>query len=554
MRTVRIGIIHRRTRLSFQLPAETRLFSALGEWRGRGELQITVATPRPGAFRYGLRVLESDDRELLAATADLLATKGITPHIVDFAPGAEYGDCRVPATGLLYAELEACVPGDRLLTSHTDNMDPAEREVLQTGGPAGLELLRRLRDILVETPARQGIALWHTGAPSVFRETVIHGESLVNVRLDGRVLLEEGELPLRIELPPGARAMAREVEVGLGFHWQHQRDLEYSGGLLIWCDPAGLLGVANDMDIDLYLASVNSSEMTADCPPALLRAQTIAARSTILATRGRHHAGEPFDICADDHCQCFRGVGTIMKDSLQAARDTSGVVLAWNGLVCDARYSKSCGGIVEAYENVWENQPIPYMSALCDTRDEREGRQPQPRSEQEWIAWIDQDEDAWCNTDRWELPPGLSYSDGYYRWQVRHSRTELAAIIRRKTGHSFHVLEDLVPVSRGASGRLIELELVTDKGCFRLGKELAIRLALSESCLFSAAIYFEWVEEDVVIHGKGWGHGVGMCQLGAARMATEGRDHDAILQHYYPGTRLIKLSLGASEGLNHDLQ
>ena len=544
MRTVRIGIIHQRTRLSFQLPAETRLFSASGEWRGRGELQVTIAESRPGACRTGLRVLESSDRELLLNTAESLADHNIRAHLVDFAPGAEYNECQVPATSLLYAELEERVSGERLFTSHTDNPDPAEREVLQTGGPAGLELLQRVRDALPEPSQTQGIALWHTGAPSVFRETVTHGESLVHVRLDGHSLLERGELPLRIELPPGARALAREVEVGIGFHWQHQRELEYSGGLLIWCDPAGLLGVANDMDIDLYLASVNSSEMTADCPAALLRAQTIAARSTILATRGRHHAGEPFDICADDHCQCFRGVGMIMEDSLKAARDTSGVVLTWQGIICDARYSKSCGGIVESYENVWENQPIAYMRSLCDTRDHNEGQPPKRRSEQEWEAWIDSDEDAWCNTDQWQLPPGLSYSDGYYRWQVRHTRSELASILRRKTGHSFHQLKDLIPVSRGASGRLIELEVHTDKGRFRLGKELAIRLALSESCLFSAAIYFRWEGDDVVIHGKGWGHGVGMCQLGAARMAAEGRDHETILKHYYPDTRLSSLTPG----------
>jgi SpoIID/LytB domain protein len=528
MERVRIGFLHHRSELRLNLPAGARLGQTL--LGAPGEVRLWVEEARPARVQHALKVLESADRDLVERTASRLSAHNA--QVRDHAPKGTWQHARVLPSWLVSVPL-----GDPVVATAREHM---LREQARPEDRALLETLRHALGELAESAGQTGPpALWHVKAPVRTQWVVLPPRGQVVAKgVEGTLLT--GASPLRIVLPEGQLAQVGDVRVGIGFHWDHVENLGYEDTLEAWIEPGGTLGLVNELPLERYLASVNSSEMTADSPHHLLCAQTVAARSTILATRGRHHAGDPFDICADDHCQCFRGCGTIREASARAAQETDGQVLTWEGHICDARYSKSCGGIVEAYEHVWEDQPVPYMPSFRDTCAPDPGFQ-RPATEAAWRAWIVSSEAVWCNTEAFRLPAGLSYSDGFYRWRQRLSRTEAAGHIRRVTGLEFHQLLDLIPGERGLSGRLRSLVVRTDAGDFTIGKELTIRLALSEKCLYSAAIVMDWEGDTLVITGKGWGHGVGMCQLGATRMALEGRDWREILHHYYPLTRLSAL-------------
>jgi SpoIID/LytB domain protein len=530
---VRIGFLHQQQDVLLRLPPGS--VARAGELRIpiEGELRVCPVDPTPGTLHVALKILECSDSNLLQAALGALRAAGLPALIREHAPGGHWGRARAASTSLLslpLGEPQAAVDGAHML-----------RELARPEDQVLLESIRLALGALAGRVSQNGPpALWHLRVPVRCRWSVRPPCGSLSLRsLDGAVDLQV-PTPLRLDLPAGALAEVADVRVGIGFHWDHTEHLAYEDRLEIFLEPAGGLGVVNELPLERYLASVNSSEMTADSPPALLRAQTVAARSTLLATRGRHHAGEPFDICADDHCQCFRGSRTLRASSLAAAADTAHVVLTHQGQVCDARYSKSCGGIVEAYEHVWEDQAIAYLPSFRDTcRPDPTFRIP--TSEEGWQEWILLSEPVWCNTEEFQLPPGLAFSDGFYRWTVTLTREEAAAHIHRSTGREIARLLDLVPLERGASGRLKALRVVTDAGEFVLGKELAIRLALSPTCLYSALVFFTWEGDTLRIHGKGWGHGVGLCQLGATRMAQEGHDWRAILTHYYPDTQLVSI-------------
>lgn len=540
---VRVGFLHRRERIRLELPVGCRLTGALASEAAAGPLLIEGFDRRSARVRPGLKLLECADADLLATAAGRLNAAGLPARVLPFAPGGRWGAVRAPETKLLWLPLGEARPAGDEDHLQRDLGDDDDRRALAGARQA-------LGDLAGRPSGQPPPALWHLASAQRHWRVVEVARTRVRLRAgDGPddsplefcacQALSADDLPaLRIEAQASGRIRVDEVEIGIGFHWEHRRGLEYESALELFVDSSGRLGLLNELDLERYLASVNSSEMTADCPPALLEAQTVAARSTVLATRGRHHCGEPFDLCSDDHCQCFRGAGQPGASSISAAEATRGQVLVHEGWICDARYSKSCGGIVEAYEEVWEDQPVPYLRALCDSEA---GGDPPERDEDAWRDWIDVAEPVWCNTEGAGLPAGLAYGQGYYRWTVERERADLAASIRRRTGRSFERLLDLKPLSRGRSGRLTALEVVTDTGSFTIGKELAIRLALSDSCLYSAAIHWTWSGDTLRIHGKGWGHGVGLCQLGATRMALAGRGAPEILAHYYPGARLRSL-------------
>jgi len=335
------------------------------------------------------------------------------------------------------------------------------------------------------------------------------------------------------------------VTVGIEFHWQHQRTEELPGALEIGINNDGKLIAINELDIETYLISVNSSEMTKENPIELLKAQTIAARSTILATMGKHHYDENFHICADDHCQCYHGVANISAASEQATRETEGENLLMGGRVCDARYAKICGGVMEDYRYVWDDRPVPYLVPGIDGKD----KIPCPLQGEEAVkAYIDSSPDVWCNTSKYQIPSSLPYNTrDLFRWRVTYGRQELETLIKRKLAIDFGELIDLIPGERGPSGRLIDMQVVGSKKTVRVGKELQIRRILSESHLYSACFYIERQRDAAgkVSHfhlvGAGWGHGVGLCQVGATVMAQEGFNYRDILAHYYKNSRLEKI-------------
>jgi SpoIID/LytB domain protein len=256
-----------------------------------------------------------------------------------------------------------------------------------------------------------------------------------------------------------------------------------------------------------------------------------------------------FDVCADDHCQRYQGISKIISTSVEKAINaTRGTFLIYNEEICDARYSKACGGRTELFENCWENTPIPYLQSISDSVK----AYPPVMKDEDAERWILSSPDVYCNTSeskilRQVLPSFDQETTDFFRWKVEHKREELEEIIHSKSGIDFGTLMDLIPMKRGPSGRINSLKIVGTKHTMTVGKELEIRKWLSKSHLYSSAfiVRIERGTNNIPIRftlfGAGWGHGVGLCQIGASVMAMKGYKAEDILKHYFPGAKLQTL-------------
>ncbi len=343
-------------------------------------------------------------------------------------------------------------------------------------------------------------------------------------------------------------AVVYDVLIGIGYHWQHRQDLYFRGILRILPGKKGGIVVINELSIDEYLFSVNSSEMPNDAHIELLKAQTVAARGTVLATMKKHHYNDPYDICHDDHCQDYRGVARERKNSIRAVMGTEGEVLFYNDEICDTRFSKICGGVSEAFEHVWGGEGKPYLISVKDTFDDVE---LPLNTEEKARRFIDLNPAAFCNLNSFDdVPEYLKFATPYFRWTVEYTKTELGNIFKEKTGYDLGKILNLIPLERGNSGRIKRLKIVGEKGERIIDGELRIRQALHETTLYSSMFYAIIEDEKILLRGGGWGHGVGMCQIGAAMMAETGKNYREILFHYYPGTHIKKVYEGIRKAPN----
>jgi SpoIID/LytB domain protein len=359
------------------------------------------------------------------------------------------------------------------------------------------------------------------------------------------------------------------VRIGIDFHWDRLQILSYRGALILQLNPDRTMTLVNWIGLDDYLASVISSEMSSEAPLEFLKAQAITARSWLLAMLEKKQAPRPpqikndddvtvwqdvndhqgFDVCADDHCQRYQGITHIISDHVAlAVSSTRGELLLHEGRICDARYHKCCGGRTEEFQTAWENVSYPYLTSLSDSK----APHPPVVSEEDAALWFHAHPDAYCNTtDRETLRRLLPTYDletlHFFRWRVAYEKEELQDILLQKSGIDFGEVRHLLPVSRGPSGRISKLKIIGSKKTVTVGKELEIRRWLSRTHLLSSA-FVTAVEHDsrghikrFVLHGGGWGHGVGLCQIGAAVMAVKGSKAQNILAHYFPGTSIQKL-------------
>lgn len=345
------------------------------------------------------------------------------------------------------------------------------------------------------------------------------------------------------------------VTIGVDFHWERKVTQKFAGTLKFIVD-GGKVTAVNIVGVEDYLLSVISSEMKASAGLEFLKAHAVISRSWVMAQvehRQSHVSRTPgpscpvsepvegaeeyikwfdhddhtlFDVCADDHCQRYQGLTMAVGDTVRKAVDqTWGLVLTSEGKICDARFSKCCGGRMELFSTCWEDKDYPYLQPLPDTADCVEGG------------------DVFCDTkDEKILSQVLNDYDletrDFYRWTTEYSRTDVSELVRRRSGIDFGTIRDLVPIERGPSGRLKRLKVVGDKKTMIIGKELIIRRWLSDSHLKSSAFEVHWDGDHLTLDGSGWGHGVGLCQIGAAVMAAKGYTFDRILLHYYPGSTL----------------
>jgi len=313
-------------------------------------------------------------------------------------------------------------------------------------------------------------------------------------------------------------------------------------------DKNGRLTAINVLTLEEYIKGVVPGEMSANFPLEALKAQAIAARTFFLFNFGRVHANEPFDVCATVHCQAFVGTKANNAKVEKAVRETRGVVVLQNGELCTTPFSAMCGGHTENSENVWIGGPQSHLRGVFDVLNAGPIESRFDLSnEQNARTWIESLPTVFCNVQKNGNPEYAAYAKKFFRWQVAMSRSELEKNIENYSGKKFGSLVDLVPVSRGVSGRIIELRIVGTKDSFTIGKELRIRKALSPNTLYSACFVIDKKDvsgklaDEFIIKGAGWGHGVGMCQIGAALMAEKGGDAKTILQHYYSGTQIKRL-------------
>jgi len=356
---------------------------------------------------------------------------------------------------------------------------------------------------------------------------------------------------------PASCAFALDgVTIGIGFHWERRERQVFTGTLRLMKRDAGLTAI-NDIALEQYVTSVISSEMSASCPLELLKAHAVISRSWLrfaLATpppmqRGRSNALDTheilrwygreahtdFDVCADDHCQRYQGITRAFAPATEAVRATAGEFLRYNGAICDARFSKCCGGITERYATAWEDQAVPYLDSVVDG--------PRSSGTRNLEAWIGSNPPAYCNADNAALLervlPGFDQeTSDFYRWRVVYTPEELAGLIKLKLAIDLGPIRELQALARGASGRIYRLKIIGARNYLTIGKELEIRRALSRTHLYSSAFVVEQESGNFVLRGAGWGHGVGLCQIGAAVMADAGKTYTEILQHYYRGATL----------------
>jgi len=369
--------------------------------------------------------------------------------------------------------------------------------------------------------------------------------------------------------------LIRDVVIGKNFHWERKEKQRFNYSLKLLRNEENIIAI-NCIPLESYLVSVISSEMNAKSSLELLKAHAVIARSWVLtqisgsekkkteSTASKSSDDEKikwydkadhklFDVCADDHCQRFQGVTKVTtKSAYDAVSSTRGIVLLSGNEICDTRYSKCCGGITETYENVWEPVGISYLKSVIDYKYEPENYTLDFTDEKKAKKWILGNPNSFCNTSDKKIITQILVdydreTTDFYRWKIEYSQEEIANIIKEKTGIDFGQIIDLIPVERGKSSRIIKLKIIGTKKTLTIGKELEIRRALSKSHLYSSAIVIEKegggtnTPDKFILNGAGWGHGVGLCQIGAAVMAEKGHLFDEILLHYFSGAKIRKI-------------
>ncbi|MFI3239666.1 MAG: SpoIID/LytB domain-containing protein [Bacteroidales bacterium] len=403
-----------------------------------------------------------------------------------------------------------------------------------------------------------------------FNGEIVKGEQFAEY-VDGKIKWN-GNIYQQIDFTPVKEDAGTfeliDVTIGVNFHWERKENQSFKGALRLIVESAKLYAV-NILSVEDYLLSVISSEMSATASLELLKAHAVISRSWLLAqieknkkltaANAEYSATQltdtelvkwydredhvNFDVCADDHCQRYQGITRASTQEVaDAIKATWGEVVMYDGELCDARFSKCCGGVLEEFENCWEPTHYEYLEARRDGANCMEF--PDLTIEEESDKWIRTSPDAFCNTvDKEILSQVLNNYDqettDFYRWKVEYTQDEIAKLIKERSGVDYGTIIDLQPVSRGTSGRLYRMKIVGTKQTLIIGKELEIRRTLSPSHLYSSAFVVD--KEDVkdgvpgkfILTGAGWGHGVGLCQIGAAVMGANGYKYKDILLHYF---------------------
>ena len=498
-------------------------------WNSGDEL-LTVVLPRR-KHRPDCYTVEGDGQYIISPGAVDMGGLIITPREEDFrrlTPEVVKG---------IYQEVSLTDEQMQEVTLAISNRQPAKSQKPKANSQEP--------NVTVGIVSGQKIQFSLNGAYSAKGE-VIEGDQVVEFS-EGGILWRGNQYRELTFTPQSTQASFSlyDVTIGVNFHWERKETQVFLGTLRLVVEADKITAI-NELPVEQYLASVISSEMKATAGLELLKAHAVISRSWLLAQmkrRSEQGARDDgffsfvkkddelirwydredhtiFDVCADDHCQRYQGITKQTSRAVeQALKATRGQILCYGDEICDARFSKCCGGVTEEFQYCWEDTPKPYLVSV---------------------------EDPFCNThDKAVLAQVLNDYDqetnDFYRWTVDYTVDEISHLVREKLKDDFGTITDLIPLERGKSGRIWKLKIVGTKKTFTIGKELEIRRALSETHLYSSAFDVEKTPTGFRLHGRGWGHGVGLCQIGAAVMGQQGYDYEKILLHYYRGAEIKRI-------------
>ena len=546
---------------------ETEPMMNIIAWR-KGDEYISVVIPRE-KHRPEVYFAEGDAQMMVSPGALDMSGLIITPREEDFRKLTEES-----ATAIL----QECGISTDKMNSIVTKLKASKEAELQVGTSA-LYSYDKEPEVKVGIVSGQKIH-FSLNKPYLAKGETVIGEQEVEFS-EGGVLWNGNQYSSLTFHPQSADASfsLSDVTIGVNFHWERKETQTFLGTLRFVVESDKICAI-NELPVEKYLESVISSEMSATSSLELLKAHAVISRSWLLAQmKKRRDVAESgnnffsftkkedmlirwydredhtiFDVCADDHCQRYQGITKETSPHVaEAIRQTKGQVLLDGDEICDARFSKCCGGVTEEFQYCWEDTPKNYLTAVRDIALGIESTLPNLTNEEEAEKWIRFNPPAFCNTqDKRILSQVLNDYDqetvDFYRWKVTLTQEKLQQLIADKLKMDFGAILDLKAVERGKSGRISKLQIIGTEKTFTIGKELEIRRALSDSHLLSSAFVVDKQDEDeqgvpqrFELIGAGWGHGVGLCQIGAAMMGEEGYLYDAILLHYYQGAEIKKL-------------
>ncbi len=546
---------------------ETEPMMNIIAWR-KGDEYISVVIPRE-KHRPEAYFAEGDAQMMVSPGALDMSGLIITPREEDFRKLTEES-----ATAILQ---ECGVSTDKMNSIVTELKASKEAE-LQVGTSA-LYCYDKEPEVKVGIVSGQKIH-FSLNKPYLAKGETVIGEQEVEFS-EGGVLWNGNQYSSLTFHPQSADASfsLSDVTIGVNFHWERKETQTFLGTLRFVVESDKICAI-NELPVEKYLESVISSEMSATSSLELLKAHAVISRSWLLAQMKKHRdvaeSGNNFfsftkkedmlirwydredhtifDVCADDHCQRYQGITKETSPHVaEAIRQTKGQVLLDGVEICDARFSKCCGGVTEEFQYCWEDTPKNYLTAVRDIALGIESTLPNLTNEEEAEKWIRFNPPAFCNTqDKRILSQVLNDYDqetvDFYRWKVTLTQEKLQQLIADRLKMDLGSILDMKSVERGTSGRISKLQIIGTEKTFTIGKELEIRRTLSDSHLLSSAFIMDKYDIDeqgvpqrFELVGAGWGHGVGLCQIGAAVMGEEGYLYDAILLHYYQGAEIKKL-------------
>lgn len=396
---------------------------------------------------------------------------------------------------------------------------------------------------------------------------------------DGQLLFNGFKYDSLLFEPSGTSCnfLLHDVVIGIGFHWERKEDQRFEGSLKFFIED-GQVRAVNIISVEQYLTSVIASEMNATSSFEYLKAHAVISRSWLLyqivkrptVTNEKDSAQfcsdvrtdqqwikwwdredhTLFDVCADDHCQRYQGItrpSQAYEHVKEAVEATEGEVLESQGEICDARFSKCCGGFMERFSTAWQPVDYPYLQGNYDGAAFPDVIPvPDLSDPVQAEIWIKSEPPAFCNTkDKAVLSQVLNSYDQettqFYRWTVKYTTEEISELVKERLGIDFGQIESIEPLQRGTSGRICQLRITGTMRSMVLGKELLIRKAFSRSHLYSSAFVVDKTSKGFVFYGAGWGHGVGFCQIGGAVMASQGYKYKELLTHYFPSATIVKI-------------